>query len=335
MKADEKAATTRVAIAMALAAALLAVLMVAPANAAEPAAKEKRYLVRFDHGSANLGPWQEIALYVGPRRVLVYSQNELVHEIPAEALTGVTHELRVPFDPAKATERVFNNTLGSCSDLLTCPVLGAAGVVGAAGVGIATLFTPKENIITLNWNEAGEARTLGMKIAWYQRDFILRAIERETGVKASERKPGMPHARRPQNALVSSLPSGVAPAATGAATPVALPATPPPALRPADGAATGPIQGMKIVLERDALVCNMVLRRGEYVIYMQERTNGVVVAFTLAAEQGQVARILTRVLAASEPAPETQSVSVTYADAQSVTSIREIRLPGRTLRLPA
>ena len=131
-------------------------------------AQEKRFLVRYDHGSANLAPWAGLKLYVGTERVRILAGNDLIHDIPVGNITRVTHELRSPFDPAKTTERVFNDTIGSCSNIPDCAVLGPAGVVGAAGVGVATLFTPKEYVITLNWTEGGQSRELAMKIAWYQ-----------------------------------------------------------------------------------------------------------------------------------------------------------------------
>jgi hypothetical protein len=319
MKTQKSVEAIRAGMAMALAAALLLAPVRMRAESEPEPDKEKRYLVRYDHGTSNLGPWQELALYVGEQGIQVYAGNELIHQIAARNLTSVTHELRAPFDPAKTTERVFNNTLGACSDLLTCPVLGAAGVVGAAGVGIATLFTPKEIIVTLNWDEANEARTLAMKVAWYQRDFILRAIEKSTGVQASERKPGRPQpaqkvAPRPADA------QGTQQVAAGAAT-------------PAPGTA-GQMQSLRLYLERDVMLGSVVLRRGDYDVYWQERESGIVVAFALAGEPGPAVRLLARVVAASEAAAEGQAVGVVYADGQSITSIREIRMPGRTLRLP-
>lgn len=317
MKNQKSVEVIRVGIALALWAALLLVPALARAEAEPDPAKEKRYLVRFDHGTSNLGPWQEIALYVGDE-IQVYAGNELIHQIAARDLTSVTHELRAPFDPARATERVFNDTLGACSDLLTCPVLGAAGVVGAAGVGIATLFTPKETIITLNWNEGSEPRTLAMKIAWYQRDFILRAIEKSTGVKASERKPGRPQPAQ-RVAPRTADGHGTHQVAAGVAT---QPGT------------AGQIQSLRVSLERDVMLGSVVLRRGDYDVYLQGRGSGIVVAFALAGEPGSGVRLLARVVASSEAAPEEQAVGVVYADGQSITSIREIRMPGRTLRLP-
>ena len=325
-----------------LVALMLAGAMVAPPLSAEawpePGAKEKRFLVRFDHGTANLGPWQEIALYVGDEKIYVYTGNELVHEFAAASLMGVTHELRAPFDPGKVTERVFNDTVGACSDLLTCPVLGAAGVVGAAGVGIATLFTPKQTIVTLHWNEGGEARTLAMKIAWYQRDFILRAVEKASGKKAEERKPGRPPTPAPAaSATRASTVAGVpaTPAPSGVApSPMAAPLLIRPQSQAAQPLALGPIERHRVQLDYDVMFCNVLLRRGAYDMLLQDRSTGTVVAFAPIGEAGQPQRIVARALASRESAQPEQQLGIAYATPGSITSISEVRLPGRTLRLP-
>ena len=180
MKRNDQGKRIRLAAALILVAALLAA---APAQAGD---KDKRFLVRFDHGSANLKSYAGLKVYIGSDRVRVYSGNDLVHDIAAASITAIHKELRMPFNPGSTTERVFNDTLGACSNIIDCPVLGAAGVVGATGVGVATIFTPKQNVIWLYWVDNGQPRELAIKVAWYQRDSILRALESASGRKTTD-----------------------------------------------------------------------------------------------------------------------------------------------------
>ncbi|HEX9761202.1 MAG TPA: hypothetical protein VGA40_09795, partial [Candidatus Acidoferrales bacterium] len=92
---------------------------------------------------------------------------------------------RAPFDSPRTTERVLHDTVGSCMDL-TCAPVSAAGLVGAVGVGVASLFTPKEMIVNIHWVEEEQPRELGIKLAWYQRDIVLGQLERAAGRRALE-----------------------------------------------------------------------------------------------------------------------------------------------------
>jgi hypothetical protein len=345
--------TFRAPLVMLLAAALL--LAAPPVAAADPPrGGEKRYLVRFDHGSANLAPWAGIALYVGPEAIRVLAGNTVVHMIPPASVTAILYELRAPFDPARTTEKVFNDTLGACSNVVDCPLLGAAGAVGAAGVGIATLFTPKENVITLEWTENGEPRILAMKIAWYQRDFILRALENATGRTSAERAPGLraakpqpaPAGARPGPSVTSTLAgASAADTAPAKAAAEAQPSIPPPAqgyggvvvtqaAAPAP-AARGLTPRIELVLDRAARVGDATLAPGFYLLLIQVRTdNTSFVVFLDDAVRGAASsRIVARAAAEILPAvPGVEDALPVFSEAGGNAVLAEVRLAGRTLR---
>jgi hypothetical protein len=320
----------------ALGASLLAilVLLLAPLGAMAQGKgdfKEKRFLVRYDSGTANLAPFTGLTLYVNPRHVKVLAGRGVLHEIPVGAVTEFTHELRAPFHPGKAMERTFNNTVGACSNIIDCPVLGAAGTVGAAGVGVATLFTPKENVITVRWKEDGQLRVLTMKIAWYQRDFILRALESATGMRASEQ-------------TYSAVP------AKGAAPP-----NPPPghggplkAAQPAQAAglqsvaaqraADAPaelVRRFEFVLDRPARVGGQELAPGFYLVLVEERSAGKVQIVFL---DDTVRDLSATKIAARASAEIIEDASVAalepiFREDGDSTTLIELRLPGRILKL--
>ncbi|GEM_PF-6750318 len=344
--------TLRTALAASL---LLAMARPALADAAPveewggPAGGEKRYLVRYDHGTANLAPWAGLALYITAEKIRVVQDKELIHEILPAQVTSFTHELRSPFNPAKATERVFNDTVGACSDLLTCPVLGAAGVVGAAGVGIASLFTPKETIVTLNWTEDGRDMTLAMRVAWYQRDFIMRALEKATGRKGNERVAGarpknsaapsaLPHGQQRTSADAAATTADAGAAAPASSVPLAAPAAytgaPGRAPQTFPGDPRGMIQRVELILDRRVQVGETVLEPGFYLLLMQERSTGaVVLAFVDDSVRGPAAsRIAARAVVAADPGPANAEVQPIFADEEPLTRFRELRLPGRVLR---
>jgi len=303
-----------------------------PASEPEPAPGEKRYQVRYDHGSANLAAWAPLTIYVSGERIRIYERNQLVHEIAPDTVTSVTHELRTPFHPGRTTERVLNDTIGACSDLLTCAVAGPAGVVGTAGVGVAALFTPKENVVTLNWMENNEPRTLAVKVAWYQRDFILRALSEATGKEASERMPGPPS----QSAAVPPAP--LAPGgsqstqAAGSGAPVQPMAQA--AYQPEAAAGRTPIRRFEIVLDRSVMVGDVLLEPGFYLVLVQERGDReAVVAFVDDARREQrTVQIAARTLAQMDAAPADAELEPVFTSEEGVTRLAEIRLPGRTLK---
>lgn len=327
---------------LALAAGLFFAL--APAARAEepaefPAGGEKRFLVRYDHGTANLAPWAGLTLYVSSERIRVLAGDELVHEIRPESVTSFTHELRAPFDPAKTTERVMNDTVGSCSDLLTCPILGAAGVVGAAGVGVATLFTPKELVITLNWTEKNQPQTLAMKIAWYQRDFILRALEKATGHKASERLPSprpAPQAaparqnetRQLAEGMSTQQPAGTAPVSSGQQFATRVTQQAPPA-EPRQ-----PIQRFELILDRSVQVGDATIGPGFYLVLLQERANGAAAVAFLddSIRDARTSKIAAAVVVSIEKGPDDAQIQPIFADDKDTTRFLEIRLPGKILK---
>ncbi len=344
-----------------IAAIVLATLLFAQSAAAQ----EKRFLVRYDHGSANLAPWAGLKLYVGSEHVRILAGNELIHDIPVASITSVSHELRSPFDPAKTTERVFNDTLGACSNLVDCAVLGSAGVVGAAGVGVASLFTPKEFVITVNWHESGQPRELAMKIAWYQKDFILRALEKSTGRSAIERLPSAHapvniHSAKLPDAQTSTASPSISPsldttsvaateisAAPKSQTASALPAA---ESRGPAAATESPelIRRFELVLYRSARVGDAVLQPGFYLVLVQERSNGKVMVVFLdnSAQDSPTTKILAKAFADLAPAvgvaavqpvfTTTDSSAASSADdhstASRVAALSEIRLPARTLK---
>ncbi|MBI3663795.1 MAG: hypothetical protein HY234_12205 [Acidobacteria bacterium] len=324
-------------------AAILAALLFAQSAPAQ----EKRFLVRYDHGSANLAPWAGLKLYVGAERVRIFAGNEVIHDIPVANITSVTHELRAPFDPAKTTERVFNDTVGACSNLVDCAVLGSAGVVGAAGVGVATLFTPKELVITINWLESSQPRELAMKIAWYQKDFILRALKKSTGRSATERLPGasapvkIPAAMPPaaQTSRAASPSSTPAPAESAVPAPqmqatsaqvAALAEQEPPRT-----GSPGMIRRFELILDRSARVGDALLPPGFYLVLVQERMNGkaMVVFLDDSAQNSPTTKVLAKAFADLVSAPDATSIQSVFAGEGAAARLSEIRLPGRTLQL--
>ncbi len=327
-------------LARTLGAALAAVLLISntAALAAEPPGGEKRFLVRYEHGSANLAPWAGLALYVSVERIRVVAGNEVMHEIRPQDVTSFTHELRSPFDPARVTERVLNDTIGSCSDLLTCAVFGAGGVVGAAGVGVATLFTPKEFVITLNWTENNQPQTLAMKIAWYQKLFILGALEKSTGRKAAERLRGsrapgivMPApAAQPGGAQNRRAAEGQPAAPPADQTPQAVPAV----TRASDSATRAQIRRFELLLDRPALVGETLLPAGFYLVLVQDRNAGeAVVAFVPDSDRTtQTFQIAVRALVRVEPGPEEAGIQPVFSQGADAAELAGIHLPGRLLK---
>jgi hypothetical protein len=301
--------------------------------------KEARFLVRYEHGSANLPPWQGLTLYVNSESVRILAGSELVHDIRVTDIRSFTHELRAPFHPAKTMERVSNDTIGSCTNLPECVVLGPAGVVGMAGVGVATLFTPKENVITLQWTEAGQPRELAMKIAWYQRDFILRALEKATGLRASERTgavPKQPHALPAPSRQNTQVPQAAS--IHDPATVVSAPAPQtavPAAVNPQPAEQHDLIRRFDLVLDRTARVGTTQLVAGFYLVLVQERESGkaAVVFLDDSVKDSHASRIVARATADVIAAASEQALQPIFRDEAEVTRLFEIQLPGRTLRL--
>lgn len=316
MRCGDSKSSLRLVLAVVFAASLLAA---APARAGD-----KRFLVRYDHGTANLPAWTGLRLYVGADRVRVFADNELLHDIPARDITGVSHELRAPFDPAKAMERTFNDTLGSCSTVIDCPVLGAAGVVGAAGVGVATIFTPKEMVITLNWTENGQPRELAMKVAWYQRDFILGALEKATGRQAAERgSMAKPNAQPAPNKKGSP--------AQSASLSAPAPTPPPPQAEPAREI----VRRFEWILDRPVRVGQTELEPGFYIVLVQERTGGKASLVFLddSVRDAQESKVVARATADIIEDASSTGLRLIFRDGPEGNVLAEIRLPGRILRL--
>ena len=306
--------------------------------AAPAAAQEKRFLVRYDHGSANLAPWAGLKLYVGKERVRVLAGNDPIHDIPVVNITSVTHELRSPFDPAKTTERVFNDTIGACSNIADCAVLGPAGVVGAAGVGVASLFTPKEFVITVNWQENGQPRELAMKIAWYQKDFILRAFRNLTGHTPTERLPGR---QAPVNRSPATLPGpqvssmlSPSPQVHPAAAPLSVPTIHETAQSEQADDSPNLIRRFEIILDRSARLNDTILPPGLYLVLVQERMNGKVMVVFLdnSVQNSPATTILAKAIADLAAAPEVTSIQTVFVVEGDAVRLSEIRLPGRSLK---
>jgi hypothetical protein len=312
---------------------VILVLLLAPAAMAQGRGdfKEKRFLVRYDSGTANLAPFTGLTLCVNPRHVKLLAGRELVHEIPVGAVTEFTHELRAPFHPGKAMERTFNDTVGACSNIIDCPVLGAAGAVGAAGVGVATLFTPKETVITVRWKEDGQPRVVAMKIAWYQRDFILRALEKATGMRASEQT----YTKAPAK---GAAPPNAPPGPGGSRTVV----QPPPsaglqvaAVQQNAEAAPEFVRRFEFVLDRSARVGGHELEAGFYLVLVQERAAGKVKIVFL---DDSVRDLSATKIAARASADVVEDAAITalepvFREDSSGTTLIELRLPGRILKL--
>jgi hypothetical protein len=306
--------------------ALVAAAVLLTANAAAAQVRDKRFLVRYDHGTISLPAWAPLELHISSERIRALHRGELVVEFPTQELTAVTHELRSPFDPARVTEQVMNDTVGSCSNLLDCPVLGAAGVTAAAGVGVATLFTPKEYVITMQWREQGRPQELAVKIAWYQKAFILGAFEKATGRTPMERTGD----RRPSAAVPPSAPSG------GRQSTVVVLA---PSRQPQSNADEPKdlLMRFEIILDRAAQVGDAMLEPGFYLVIIQERSNNkaMVVFLDNSVHNAAQPRILAKVLADIAAPAGVENMQPVFREDSGKTWLAEIQLPQKTLKLGA
>lgn len=299
--------------------------------AAAPAqGQEQRFLVRFDHGTANLSSWAGLRLYIGAGRVKVFSGETLVHDISAASMTGITHELRAPFDPAKTTERVFNDTVGSCMDL-TCVPVAAAGLVGAAGVGIATLFTPKEYVINLHWAEGGQPKELGIKVAWYQKEFILGALRNATGLRATER------AALATQQLAPTAPMKDTPQPGQAEAPAPVPAP----VAPVSQTETSPTQAQPVVhriewvVDRPVRVGDKQLEPGFYLVLLQEKPNHKAVLLFLddSLKDAEATKIVAGVTADVLEDVESLATQMVLRNSSEGTYLAQVRLRGKVLNV--
>jgi hypothetical protein len=295
--------------------------------------KEKRFLVRYEHGSANLPPWAGLTIYVNSEAIRVLASNELIHTIRVSDVRNFTHELRAPFHPAKTMERVSNDTIGACSNVADCAILGPAGVVGMAGVGVATIFTPKENVITLQWTEAGEPRELAMKIAWYQRDFILRALEKATGLRASERTGSIPKKPAPPTPKKQDFQQPVVSASNPADSSPS--ATVPVSEKLGEEALPSLIRRFELVLDRAAHVGQAELQPGFYLVLVQERGAGkaYIVFLDDSVKDSQTSKIVVRATADVVLTSGSEEIQPIFRETPEGLLLEQIQLPGRTLRL--